>query len=858
MFFYGEGTNMLYNLENNIAYKILEFRKAHKFVSNIDQIVLDITPILNEICIYFNNYTLHNIEHSFRVLYNMCVIAGKDNLEKLSDLELAMIIYAALLHDIGMWISSDEIAKIENSSQFEFYLKKNCGNKSLALQDYIRPIHGKRSYKYLMEDKKFRPFFSDSRLSTVSFLEDVALICQSHMENIDWINKNLKESFSKTYHYNSKYIALLLRIADYIDFDSQRAPQYLLEHKQINEFSFTEWKKHAVVCNLEKINEASKEIYFDIECDDFHLYCKLMDTFELMNKEVSECVACSKSFANISYHLLIKDKIQYNIVTKGFSPERFSFTLDYYKVTNLLMGENLYGDKRYGFRELLQNCFDACDVMKEYYLRHDPTANYEPQVSIIYDFESKTVVIKDNGTGMSKDIISKYFLTIGKSYYRSDEYEKLGLKINPTGTFGIGFLSCFMLSKKVTVVTKYYETGESSSFLLEKDSKYICYLDKSYIGVHGTMILLSMDEFNQVFTRESLLLFINENFYRLNTKVNIYNQEAGIITYKDQAKAVRLTQFLDIDLSPYLEGVECRANIVSILDEFKLYNSFLEVTVDDYNMVLFTLGGIRLISQELLCEHYKKRCTILYSQNSFEELIIQTYGGDQYIDTNIFDIDEIIDDFEAYGFKVFTENFNKYLEEYDENWSFDILNSEAKMPICVIWDTALKNDMIQDILQRTKMRYLYDIDALSKSFACNQEKGSNIINSNSLHEDYESDNIVLSYSYSSSFLTSYSTGVCYRGVLLNDVKLQIPYIANILSEVNVVANILSAEFIPSVTRRGLTEQQEQILSYAIGKAIHIYLLNRFSDDKDVTSALKNFLKVNYSMENLLCRYYDLD
>ena len=57
----------------------------------------------------------------------MCVIAGKDNLEKLSDLELAMIIYAALLHDIGMWISSDEIAKIENSSQFEFYLKKIVG-----------------------------------------------------------------------------------------------------------------------------------------------------------------------------------------------------------------------------------------------------------------------------------------------------------------------------------------------------------------------------------------------------------------------------------------------------------------------------------------------------------------------------------------------------------------------------------------------------------------------------------------------------------------------------------------------------------------------------------------------------------
>ena len=65
------------------------------------------------------------------------------------------------------------------------------------------------------------------------------------------------------------------------------------------------------------------------------------------------------------------------------------------------------------------------------------------------------------------------------------------------------------------------------------------------------------------------------------------------------------------------------------------------------------------------------------------------------------------------------------------------------------------------------------------------------------------------------------TNVCYKGVLLSDVNLRIPHIANILTEVNITANILRSDFIPSVTRRGLTEEQEQILSYAIGRAMYI-------------------------------------
>lgn len=847
---------MAYDLADNLAYKMLEDRKAHRFIADINRITTQITPILNEICIYFDNYTLHNIDHSLRVLHNMCAIVGENVLKNLSDLELAMIIFSALLHDVGMWLFPGEREKIESSIQFEYYLRKNHGDKSLALQDYIRPIHGKRSYIYIMNDENLTKSLCDSQLSTVSFQEDIALICQSHMESIDWIDRKLKESFSKSYHYNSKYISLLLRIADYIDFDSQRAPQYLFEHKNLDEYSFMEWKKHAVVCNSEKIDSINRKIYFDIECDDFELYCKLMDTFNAISKEVYESVLYSKRFEDVKYHLSINDNVQYNIETKGFRPERFLFTLDYYKVTNLLMGENLYGDKRCGFRELLQNCFDACNVMKEYYLMHDLTVNYEPQISIIYDYDDKAIKIRDNGTGMSKGIISDYFLTVGKSYYRSDEYEKKGYKINPMGTFGIGFLACFMLSHNVTIITKYYDTGEVSSFLLKKNSKYICYLDKTYTDVHGTEVSLSMSEFEEVFTKESLLHFIDENFYCLDVKVNIYEKKSGIISYVNEAKATKLIQYLDIDLSPYLKGVECRARLETFVEEFKLHNTYIDVEGDDYNIVLFTLEGISLIKPELIYKYRKNRCVLLFSSNSFEELIYQTYGGSSYFMDSELDAEELIEDFERYGYKAFDSDFNKYLAEESGEWWIDDLANVENLPTCVLWDDFLQNEYIYDILQQTKIRYLVDIDAITKESFYDDKEGVFIVKYSSGYKDLQSYERDLYPTYS-GHIRYYSTSVCYRGVLLSDVNLIIPYIANVLSTVNVTVNVFSDKFTPSVTRRGITEEQEQTLSYAIGKAIHIYLLRMFNDDKEIKSALETFIKKKYYAENIFCENIDL-
>lgn len=49
----------------------------------------------------------------------------------------------------------------------------------------------------------------------------------------------------------------------------------------------------------------------------------------------------------------------------GFSSSDYKLELNYKAITNLLMGKNIYGDKKYGLREIIQNSIDACKTMEE-------------------------------------------------------------------------------------------------------------------------------------------------------------------------------------------------------------------------------------------------------------------------------------------------------------------------------------------------------------------------------------------------------------------------------------------------------------------------------------------------------------
>ena len=55
------------------------------------------------------------------------------------------------------------------------------------------------------------------------------------------------------YDLNAQFIAILLRIGDYLDIDEQRAPLYLYKYLNPNDYSKLEWQQHFVIENYKKI-----------------------------------------------------------------------------------------------------------------------------------------------------------------------------------------------------------------------------------------------------------------------------------------------------------------------------------------------------------------------------------------------------------------------------------------------------------------------------------------------------------------------------------------------------------------------------------------------------------------------------
>jgi hypothetical protein len=66
--------------------------------------------------------------------------------------------------------------------------------------------------------------------------------------------------------------------------------------------------------------------------------------------------------------------------------------------------------------------------------------------------ERDVIVVDDPGIGMDREIIERYLLQVGRSYYRSEAFRR-SFPFIPTSRFGVGCLSVFAVSDRVTVET---------------------------------------------------------------------------------------------------------------------------------------------------------------------------------------------------------------------------------------------------------------------------------------------------------------------------------------------------------------------------------------------------------------------
>ncbi|NCB51194.1 MAG: molecular chaperone HtpG [Clostridia bacterium] len=130
-----------------------------------------------------------------------------------------------------------------------------------------------------------------------------------------------------------------------------------------------------------------------------------------------------------------------------------------------LMINSIYTHREIFLREIISNASDAIDKLCYISLTDDKvgTARDEFNIFVSVDRENRTITVSDNGIGMTREDLENNLGIIARSgslnFKESlDGDAKENSDIDIIGQFGVGFYSAFMVSDKVTVISKAYNS----------------------------------------------------------------------------------------------------------------------------------------------------------------------------------------------------------------------------------------------------------------------------------------------------------------------------------------------------------------------------------------------------------------
>jgi molecular chaperone HtpG len=179
-----------------------------------------------------------------------------------------------------------------------------------------------------------------------------------------------------------------------------------------------------------------------------------------------------------------------------------------------LVTHSLYSHKEIFLRELISNASDACDKLRFESIAHPEllAGEGELHIDVSWDEQARTVTVRDNGIGMSRDEVVANIGTIASSGTRrfleamSGE-QKADARL--IGQFGVGFYSAFVVADKVTVLTRRAGAPNGEGVKWESDGKGEYSLEQAELGERGTTVILHLkadeDEFLKRWRLASLI-----------------------------------------------------------------------------------------------------------------------------------------------------------------------------------------------------------------------------------------------------------------------------------------------------------------------------------------------------------------
>lgn len=481
---------------------------------------------------YFQEYTMHGTRHINRVLEYADKLIPQSEFDKLSELDVTVLVLGICLHDLGMYIKQDGLEYLLGLDE-KFIVGENS-EKQVSWQELwddfivkIKRFSGKESEDIFgTKDNKCYEFNIDNPKVCLVFVrwyhhqiayyiavhgfpgkeqndllkgisEDerklIGLLAKSHGMSLRGLEKEIDDfGYDNNFPLNVPiyYLMSILRLADLLDADGQRAPKILSD---MNEFSSrrskNEWTLNQLITGRQWAEQTRKPETFRIIAKPTTSiqYIELKSWFSYWQKELDESWAVLGEKHGSKYKLSVRritsnifdSKSKYDFVT---NPITLKVNPDIVK----LLVSPLYGDDpSYGLRELIQNAVDACNERTAIDGKAD-----DREIIVDIDKDRGTFIISDNGIGMNEDVIANYYLTAGASYRYSSQWadnfvdDNSNPKVVRSGRFGVGALATFLIGNKAKITTRHIndKKGYCFEYTIEPELLNVTKTDKAEPG----------------------------------------------------------------------------------------------------------------------------------------------------------------------------------------------------------------------------------------------------------------------------------------------------------------------------------------------------------------------------------------
>lgn len=384
---------------------------------------------------------------------------------------------------------------------------------TLVIADFARSRHAERSGRLvahpldigvesprtLIPDRLFR------------WLSEIAI---SHGRGQDYVRKlPYTECGVGTDVCHPRFIACMLRLGDLLDLDNGRfCPVLARSIGDLPSSSLDHVGKHA---SIRRFFVSPAKIEVEAVCrvgrprrgeDPYGAYEAVGTWLDWLEQEIKFLAShwtdiAPENFGGAPSLGRIEARMEgYICLEKG---ERPKFTVDESAFLHLVRSNNLYEDSRAWLRELVANADDATRIRVFAEIANrlpqpqtdagsdDPFRTFRPHLDtcpIHVEFKQTPdhdaaagakysnrwrVRIRDNGTGISKNDL-RYILTIGSSQknpQRRRIIREMPDHFRPTGSFGIGLQSLFMVTQEVSIRTSHYKTRDRLEVVIRRPER---------------------------------------------------------------------------------------------------------------------------------------------------------------------------------------------------------------------------------------------------------------------------------------------------------------------------------------------------------------------------------------------------